>query len=158
MNDLILSTGSNIGERVEFLEKAKNLLSKSFQLIESSRIYESPAVDYLNQPNFLNQVLHLKSSIENPSDVLKMTLEIENELGRKREIDKGPRTLDIDILFWNLDSIDLPNLQVPHPRMFQRSFIAHPLFELKISKKLQEKFPFPSVFDNSCWVLGETKS
>lgn len=158
MNNLIVSTGSNIGERYLFLKEAKSLLAENFSLIEESQIYESSAVDYLNQPDFLNQVLHFQTSEENPLEVLKVTMKVEKELGRKRDIDKGPRTLDIDLLFWNLEELNLPDLQIPHPRQFQRSFIIKPLLELSYSSQLIKKFDFPQEFDNTCWVFSETKT
>lgn len=158
MNNLIISTGSNIGERVEFLQNALDILSKEFTLVQKSNVYESPAVDYLNQPDFLNQVLHFHTTYSSPDLVLEKTMEIEKDFGRKRNIDKGPRTLDIDLLFWNLETVKNDNLEIPHPRLFQRSFIVKPLSELKYFSNLREKFKFPTEFDNSCWVLGETKT
>jgi len=155
MNSLILSTGSNLGDKAEFLNLAKNKLEEKFQLVEESRIYESAAVDYLNQPDFLNQVLHFQTELTSPEEVLSLTMGIEKTLGRKRDIDKGPRTVDIDILFWNQETISLPHLEVPHPRLFSRSFIVQPLFELKVSEKLKESFNFPDKFDNTCWVFSD---
>lgn len=158
MIDLILSTGSNLGDRMSYLKRAKELLSKKYDLIEESKIYESSAVDYLNQPDFLNQVLHFKTSKTDPYFILMEIGEIENDLGRLREIDKGPRTLDIDILFFDKLRISGPKLEIPHPRQFERSFIVQPLKELKIAADIEREFPLPLKFDNSCWVYSETNS
>lgn len=150
---LIISTGSNIGERKKYLQLAKEKLQENYELIEESNVYESPAVDYLNQPDFLNQVLCFELPVENPQNVLSNLLRIEKDMGRKRDIDKGPRTLDLDILFWGLEHIKEPHLAIPHPRLFQRSFIVKPLQELTVFSQLKKHFSFPNKFDNSCWVF-----
>lgn len=148
----ILSTGSNLGDRAGHLKLAKELLANQFDLLEESRIYESPAVDYLNQPDFLNQVLLFKMSPDSPRQVLNKILSIEKDLGRVRNIDKGPRTVDIDILFWGDTIINEENLDIPHPRLFERSFIVEPLKELSVFDALSNRFKFPEKFDNECWV------
>lgn len=150
---LIISTGSNLKDRVFFIHKAKELLCEQFKLIEESNIYESPAVDYLNQPDFLNQVLHFELPTISPSETLTIINNIEADCGRERFIDKGPRTLDIDILFWSTQTINEPNLTIPHPRQFQRSFIICPLMELKVFDSLKTQFKFSDKFDNKCWVF-----
>jgi len=155
-NNLILSTGSNLNNREELLHNVKNTLANTFLLVEESQIYESKAVDYLNQPDFLNQVLHFTTNFKSPVEVLEETLKIEKLFGRERKIDKGPRTIDIDILFWNLEIIERPNLQIPHPRLFQRSFIVTPLKELKYSYQIQTKFLLPNKFDSDCWIFSST--
>lgn len=155
-NNLILSTGSNLNNREELLHNVKNTLANTFLLVEESQIYESKAVDYLNQPDFLNQVLHFTTNFKSPGEVLEETLKIEKLFGRERKIDKGPRTIDIDILFWNLEIIERPNLQIPHPRLFQRSFIVTPLKELKYSYQIQTKFLLPNKFDSDCWIFSST--
>ncbi len=148
---LVISTGSNLGDRLEHLSLAKAELSRSFDLIEESLIYESPAVDYTSQPDFLNQILVFNSPKIEPKDLIKIVLETEKGLGRVRNIEKGPRTVDIDVLFWNHLTLETDSLIVPHPRLFQRSFIVLPLKELKIFEYLSSKFNFPTSFDNSAW-------
>ena len=155
MTDLVLSTGTNLGDRERYLEEALKDLCSQFDHIQSSRIYESSAVDYEDQPDFLNQVHHFLLDKKTSADeVLKIINEIENTHGRKRLINKGPRTLDIDILFYGLETLESPNLIIPHPRQFQRSFIVTPLRELDYFETLKMKFDFPTSFDNSCWLLG----
>lgn len=149
---LILSTGSNLGNRTGHLLKAKDKLSEFLNLLEESRVYESPAVDYLNQPDFLNQVLLFEKPSLSPSETITKILSLEKELGRVRDINKGPRTVDIDILFWGHDKIDSEALQVPHPRLFERSFIVEPLRELSVFAALSNVFKFQEKFDNECWV------
>lgn len=145
---LILATGSNQGNRLEYLSQAKSLLEDDFQLIAESRVYESPAVDYLDQPDFLNQVLEFKTPNLTPATVLAHIQKIEKSLGRQRVIDKGPRTIDIDILFYDLQQIESQSLTVPHPSWSERSFVVKPLLELPFAKIIRSKFTIPDTFDN----------
>ncbi len=150
---LIISLGTNLGNKSENLNLAKLELQKNFVLKQESTIYQSKAVDYTEQPSFLNQILEFELPELKPISVLNIALEIEKRLGRRRDIPKGPRTIDIDILFWGLDIIDMPDLNVPHPRLFERSFIVLPLKELAFYNTLQQKFSFPQVFCNEAFPL-----
>ena len=145
---LFIAIGTNLGDRSYNLEVTRKILSSAFDLIDESRIYESPAVDYLNQPDFLNQVLEFQIPMMKPIEVLNFCLAIEALLGRERDIPKGPRTIDIDILFWNHSSYSNQQLTLPHPRLFQRSFVVLPLSELKGFTKLQKHYQFTFSFDN----------
>ena len=151
---LVISLGSNVGDRLQNITDAKNKIGSKFQLLEESRVYTSEAVDYSDQPDFLNQVIVFEKPEMPPRECINLLLSIENELGRIRDIPKGPRTIDIDILFWELESFDYPNLQVPHPRLFQRSFIVLPLMELKVFKTLSNKFAFSESFCNEAFPLN----
>ena len=125
----------------------KKLLGKATK----SLVVESSAVDYTDQPDFLNQILEFNSNPENlnPFEVLEKLMTIEKRLGRIRDIDKGPRTIDLDLLFYSTQKI-LKNSQLPHPRLFERSFIVQPLRELPCYKFLKKEFIFPNKFENSC--------
>lgn len=144
---LIISTGSNLDNRHEHLDWARERLSREWNLIAASRIYKSDAVDYLKQPEFLNQVLQFSLPWEKPEIVMKRLLEIENERGRTRDIYQGPRTLDLDIIFWGLSSINTSSLTAPHPRWIQRSFIVRPLSELPFWYAVEKCFTIPTSFD-----------
>lgn len=146
---LFIATGTNLGDRKTNLANAKSLLSKKLVFIAESRIYESPAVDYLNQPDFYNQVLEFAIPELSPNEVMDFLLETEHMLGRNRLIPKGPRLIDLDILFWGDVTIENEKLSVPHPRLFERSFVVLPLSELPGFKKLQEKFHFKFTFENT---------
>lgn len=149
---LIISTGSNQGDRLANLEKAKCILSEYLDLEYESNIYESAAVDFLKQPDFLNQVLQFKIPDEEPLNVLFKALEIEKNMGRIRTQKKGPRIIDIDLLFWDLKTINLDALTVPHPRLFKRSFIVLPLKEIPFYNKLASNFIFPHEFTNQALI------
>ena len=128
---LIIATGTNLGDKLNNLHKALHFLQKHFILIKKSQIYCSEAVDYLDQPDFFNQVLEFEIPSQlSPLEILKICSQIEKEMGRKRDIPKGPRVIDIDILFFQLESFHSQNLQIPHPRLFERSFVVRPLIEL----------------------------
>jgi 2-amino-4-hydroxy-6-hydroxymethyldihydropteridine diphosphokinase len=150
---LFIATGSNLGERSGNLKEAKDILSSSFSLIAESRIYESPAVDFENQPDFYNQVLEFEIPSLSPHESMQLLLEIEKKMGRNRITPKGPRIIDLDILFWDTLEIKTETLELPHPRLFSRSFVVLPLSELPGFKKLQEKFYFTFSFHNSATAL-----
>ncbi|RFU62666.1 2-amino-4-hydroxy-6-hydroxymethyldihydropteridine diphosphokinase [Peribacillus glennii] len=136
-NIAYVSIGSNIGDRVNFFKKAIELLhrDKGIQVIDISSLYETDPVGYTEQGIFLNAVLKIATAY-GPEKLLDKCLEIEQELGRKREIRWGPRTLDLDILLYNQENIETENLSVPHPRMLERAFVIIPLLELDPDIKL----------------------
>ena len=97
---LIIALGSNLGDRLHHLKQARWILSSHFELIAASQVYESKAVDLVDQPDFLNQVLEFKRPNNLAAeDILKTLLLIENFIGRVRSIPKGPRCIDIDLIF-----------------------------------------------------------
>ncbi|MBC7540563.1 MAG: 2-amino-4-hydroxy-6-hydroxymethyldihydropteridine diphosphokinase [Bacteriovorax sp.] len=153
-SSIFIATGTNLGDRMLNLLEAKIQLQKHFHLIAESRIYESPAVDYLNQPDFYNQVLEFILPCENPETIMTLLLQIEKNIGRNRLIPRGPRLIDLDILFWGTEKIDSPSLQIPHPRLFERSFVVLPLSELPGFKILKENFIFKFQFDNQAKALS----
>lgn len=134
---LIIALGSNLGDRLHYLKQARWILSSHFELVASSQIYESKAVDLTDQPNFLNQVIEFKRPSNIPAEeILKTLLLIENFIGRVRSIPKGPRCIDIDLIFIGTEKINTPLLTVPHPRWSERSFVVRPLSELPFYRDL----------------------
>jgi len=154
---IFVSLGSNLKDRKANLLQALELIVKNhFVVVEKSPVYESEAVDYLAQPDFLNQVLMLQDKLNRDPDLLMKTfLEIEKQLGRTRTISKGPRSIDIDILFLDSITINTQHLTVPHPEVFKRSFIMIPLLDLPSGKELMRHYHFSNEFDNSCWIFDE---
>lgn len=146
---LIIATGTNLGDRELNLQNALEKLSLHFQLISKSRIYESAAVDYLNQPDFYNQVLEFKTPDQSPEETMNLLLDIEKQLGRERKIARGPRVIDIDLLFFDNVKSDNDHVLLPHPRLFERSFVVLPLRELDCFSELQKSYAFPESFKNS---------
>jgi len=145
---LIIGLGSNIGHRSDNLINARALLNEFLQEIAFSKIYKSDAVEYLQQPYFFNQVVEFKLPNMHPSELLSKISGIEKKLGRTKIINKGPRIIDIDILFWNLESISLENLTIPHPQAFFRSFVMLPLKELPFYNTIKSVYNIPLEFNN----------
>lgn len=144
---LIIATGSNLGEKKKYLELALTELLKKFCLIKKSPIFESEAVDFSTQPSFYNQVLEFKLPSSSPMEVLEYIMSIESKLGRTRIIDKGPRTIDIDILFWSLHKFNNSKLCIPHPRWDQRSFVVKPLQHLPFFETIKKHYIIPTHFE-----------
>lgn len=94
-----------------------------------SSIYETEPVDYLDQPWFLNCVVKAETQLA-PAALLRALRSIEAHMGSQKEFAKGPRLLDIDILLYGNETIQSPELQIPHPRMSQRRFVLVPLAEI----------------------------
>ncbi|MGG3451629.1 2-amino-4-hydroxy-6-hydroxymethyldihydropteridine diphosphokinase [Domibacillus aminovorans] len=132
MNHLVyLSLGTNMGDRELFLKEAVKLLrqKEKMHIKAISSIYETDPVGFADQPPFLNIVLKVKTLLS-AVEMLGVCMEIENELGRKRDLRWGPRTIDLDILLYNHDNIKSENLIIPHPRMKERAFVLIPLAEI----------------------------
>lgn len=134
MNIAFIGLGSNIEPREQYLQKALQLLEQheSITIVQQSSIYETEPVDYTDQAKFLNMVIEVNTTLSN-LDLLSACQQIEKELGRAGEenrIEKGPRTIDLDILLFNNENRDLERLRIPHPRMHVRAFVLIPLNEI----------------------------
>jgi 2-amino-4-hydroxy-6-hydroxymethyldihydropteridine diphosphokinase len=125
-----LSLGSNVGDRDENLKAAIAALpAAGVQVRRISSFYETEPVDYRDQAWFLNCVVQAETEL--PLLVLLRGLRgVEARMGSKKLIAKGPRLIDIDILLYGQETMDTPELQVPHPRMAQRRFVLVPLAEI----------------------------
>jgi 2-amino-4-hydroxy-6-hydroxymethyldihydropteridine diphosphokinase len=125
-----LSLGSNLGERQRNLRAGIAELPKAGVRVERvSSLYETEPVDYLQQPWFLNCVVAGETDVS-AQELLRALRETETRMGSKKEFTKGPRLLDIDILLYGEETIETPELQVPHPRMLERRFVLEPLAEI----------------------------
>ena len=130
MKRVYLSLGSNIGDREGNLRKAvERLAAQEIRVLHASRIYETEPVDYKDQAWFLNQVVEAETALF-PMQLLTRIGRVERELGRRRTVRNGPRTIDIDILFYGLATVETARLEIPHPRIAQRRFVLAPLAEL----------------------------
>lgn len=126
-----IGLGTNIGDRPQYLHRALMLLDnhQQIQLQRSSSIYETDPVGYTDQRQFLNMVAEVDTNLS-PRDLLFEMANVESELGRKRILRWGPRTIDLDILLYNQEEMDTEALQIPHSRMEQRAFVLVPLAEI----------------------------
>ena len=131
MNKVILLTGGNAGDRFDFLNQAKNdIRNKIGEIVKESAIYESVPWGFESEQDFLNQVIIITTEYS-PTEVLHKCQEIENELGRIRKSKQySSRTIDIDILFFNNEIVDLPDLTIPHKQLHKRRFTLEPLAEI----------------------------
>ncbi|WP_044895770.1 2-amino-4-hydroxy-6-hydroxymethyldihydropteridine diphosphokinase [Bacillus alveayuensis] len=131
VNNVYIALGSNIGNRLRYLHDAVKKLDEHEQIsvVDTSSIYETEPVGYVEQDDFLNMVIQVKTTLS-PFALFEVTQKIEIVLGRKREIHWGPRTLDLDILLYNHENIETEQLIIPHPRMLERAFVLVPLLEL----------------------------
>jgi 2-amino-4-hydroxy-6-hydroxymethyldihydropteridine diphosphokinase len=130
MNYAYLLLGSNEGNRVRWMQNARELLSDQCgEIVKTSATYETAAWGITEQADFLNMVVLLKTDLA-AVPLLDKIHEIETKLGRQREVKWGPRTLDIDILLFNNEIIEVPGLKVPHPFLHERRFTLVPLAEL----------------------------
>jgi 2-amino-4-hydroxy-6-hydroxymethyldihydropteridine diphosphokinase len=130
MNNVFLLTGGNMDNRLENLKAAAAEISTGVgTIVQQSSIYETAAWGGIQQQAFLNQVLRI-TTLLSPVRLLNTILAIEQKLGRQRIEKLGPRTIDIDILFYNSDTIALPELSVPHPEIQNRRFVLTPLAEI----------------------------
>jgi 2-amino-4-hydroxy-6-hydroxymethyldihydropteridine diphosphokinase len=137
MNTAYLSLGSNMGDRSSLLKTALETLVSAYpiELVNVSSIYETDPVGYTDQDLFLNMVAQIHTRLS-PIELLDVCSETEIKLGRKREIHWGPRTIDLDILLFNEENMITERLVIPHPRMFERSFVIIPLLEINPKIKL----------------------
>lgn len=134
MNEAYLLTGGNVGNRLAYLSKTKEEIEKRCgRILKESSVYETAAWGKEDQEAFLNQVLKIETNLD-PEELLKTILQIEEYLGRKRELKYGPRTIDIDILFFNEAVINQHSLKIPHPQMQNRRFVLAPLNEIASDK------------------------
>jgi 2-amino-4-hydroxy-6-hydroxymethyldihydropteridine diphosphokinase len=128
----ILGLGSNLGDRADIIAQAIGLLGKlpETDVLAISEAVDSDPVGYTDQPNFLNLCLLISCKL-NPDELLIRTLEIERHLGRERTSNRnGPRTLDIDLLFYEGGAWASPTVTLPHPRWSSRGFVIIPLRNL----------------------------
>ncbi len=126
-----LGLGSNMGQRRDNLERAARLLlaSKFIQPLRSSSVYETAPWGYTDQPDFLNLVLEAHTALP-PGGLLEKVKGLERKMGREPGRRFGPRIIDVDILLYGELTLDRADLQIPHPRLHQRSFVLVPLAEL----------------------------
>lgn len=124
-----LSLGSNLGNRARNLQEAIERLRSIGEVAAVSSSYETEPVDNVHQPWFLNCTVMLRTE-KMPRQLLAALMEIEQALGRKRTVAKGPRNIDIDILLFGPFVVNVPGLIIPHPAMHERRFVLQPLAEI----------------------------
>ncbi len=130
MNKTYLLLGSNLGDNRRQLQDAiKHIESRIGKVLRSSAIYITAAWGKTDQPDFLNQVIIIKSKL-NAIETMQTILSIEEMMGRKRTEKNAPRSIDIDILFYDNEKFETKFLTIPHPLIQERRFVLTPLYEL----------------------------
>jgi 2-amino-4-hydroxy-6-hydroxymethyldihydropteridine diphosphokinase len=124
-----LALGTNLGDRAANLNRARAMISPQMTIIHSSPIYVTPPWGYEAQPDFLNQVLEVRTNLE-PRPLLQFLKKIESEMGRTNTFRNGPRLIDIDILFYGHRAVKGSKLVIPHPRLHERAFVLVPLNDI----------------------------
>ena len=128
----VVALGSNLGDRFDYLQKAVNEINSltDIEILEISSVYETLPVGGPEQGNYLNAIVTLNTKFEAEELLLKLLL-IELNLGRQREIAWGPRTIDLDLIWFDDQTINLENLVLPHPRAHERCFVIKPWLEIE---------------------------
>ena len=123
-----IGMGSNLGDRMDFLKRALDEMARleQVQVAAVSPVYETEPLGPVEQPDFLNAVVKVYSDLD-AREMLRCLQRIEHKLRRKREIRWGPRTIDMDLLFYGDQILDEEDLVVPHPRLSERGFVLAPL-------------------------------
>lgn len=133
MTTAYLSIGSNIGERLKFIEQAVSFLGlcEEIEVVQTSALYETEPWGVKDQNWFLNVAVEINTTLS-PQDLLVKCNQIESTLGRNRDVEKrwGERTVDIDIVFYGKQIINTDILVVPHTRMHERAFVLVPMLEI----------------------------
>ncbi|MDP9297172.1 MAG: 2-amino-4-hydroxy-6-hydroxymethyldihydropteridine diphosphokinase [Actinomycetota bacterium] len=139
MTSAFLGLGSNVGDRLANLQSAVRLLDAEAEIavIASSRVWETDPVGGPPQPDYLNAVVEVRTALR-PDALLAACHRVEAALGRVREAEWGPRTIDVDVLLFDDLSIDVQGLRVPHPRLTERAFVVLPLLELEPDVRLPD--------------------
>jgi len=163
---VVVAVGGNVGDVEQTIARAKALVAKHecVDRLRSAELYRSVAMGVDAGESFINSAWAFESSLT-PLQLLDLLQGVENELGRTREVQWGPRTLDLDLIFYGDQMIDLPRLVVPHPGCWYRRFVlapvaslvpefVHPVTGVTIRElhEMMSRFPFP------LGILGEPKN
>ncbi len=126
-----IGLGSNVGDKKANLARARFLIEglKGVRISKQSSLYETAPWGKTDQDDFINQVIEIETELR-PLELLHQLQAIEIKLGRRREVHWGPRNIDLDVLLYGRETIDLEELKVPHPYLMQRLFVLIPLAEI----------------------------
>ena len=127
--EVYLGLGGNLGDPPATFRKALELLTAFSKVLKVSKLYRSKPYGFSEQPDFYNAAAQISTRLP-PLDLLACLQEIEQKLGKKVIRENGPRVIDLDLLLYGDDTLDLPELQLPHPGILQRDFVLRPLHDL----------------------------
>ena len=127
--DVYLGLGGNLGDPPATFRKAIGQISDFAQIIGVSKLYRSKPYGFSDQPDFFNAAARITTDLD-PLDLLARLQEIEQKLGKKVVRENGPRIIDLDLLLYGNETLNLPDLQLPHPGILERDFVLRPLHDL----------------------------
>jgi 2-amino-4-hydroxy-6-hydroxymethyldihydropteridine diphosphokinase len=137
-----VALGANLGDPASTVRAAFGALANlpDCRLRRCSSLYRTAPVGLTNQPDFINAVALLDTTL-GPPELLDELFLIEARFGRRRDVKNGPRHLDLDLLLYDERRVDLPELTLPHPRLHLRAFVLHPLAEIAPDLRLPGRGP-----------------
>jgi 2-amino-4-hydroxy-6-hydroxymethyldihydropteridine diphosphokinase len=127
--EIYLGLGGNLGDPPATVQQALKLIGEFAQVTKVSKLYKSKPFGFADQPDFYNAAAQLSSNLS-PLDLLAQLQEVEKQLGKKVVRENGPRMIDLDLLIYGKEVIDLPGLTLPHPGILDRDFVLKPLTDL----------------------------
>jgi 2-amino-4-hydroxy-6-hydroxymethyldihydropteridine diphosphokinase len=139
--DALIGIGSNVGDKAANIARAIDLLCSdgAVRLVAASRLYRSAPWGILDQDWFVNGAAAVATDV-GPHDLLRRCLWVEDEMGRVRSVKWGPRLVDVDVLTYRGETIDSPDLKVPHPFIEQRSFVLVPLLDIAADEMVRGRW------------------
>ena len=130
MKTVYIGLGSNLGDRAANLAEARRRMQeRGITISRESSIFETAPRDIVDQPRFLNQVVQATTDCL-PRQLMTRLLRMERDMGRRRSVPKGPRNIDLDILYYGDSLVTIQGLEIPHPRIRERRFVLEPMAEL----------------------------
>ena len=127
--EIYLGLGGNLGEPSATFQQALKLVGEFAKVTKVSKLYQSKPYGFADQPDFYNAAAQLSSNLS-PLDLLAQLQEVEKQLGKKVVRENGPRVIDLDLLVYGEEVLDLPELTLPHPGILNRDFVLKPLTDL----------------------------
>ena len=139
MKNIYVALGSNLNNPIYQVKKVVDHLSNQsdIKILNLSSLYQTKPVGITDQPDFINAVIEIEYH-KTPQELLNLLLDIEKFYGRVRLIKNGPRIIDLDIILFDQMILNEGDLVIPHPRMFERSFVMLPLMEIAPNLKINE--------------------
>ncbi|MEM7071818.1 MAG: 2-amino-4-hydroxy-6-hydroxymethyldihydropteridine diphosphokinase [Pseudomonadota bacterium] len=125
----LLASGSNMHDPIQAIKTANGFIKKQFDVIKCAGLYRSKAMYETDQADFVNSALMIKTNLQ-PEALLKTLKSLEQKIGRVKSYRFGPRLIDLDIIYYGDQKIELEHLMIPHPRRLERNFVMIPLSEI----------------------------